>query len=284
MSKYYNISSIYIFLFTILSFNLNGQQINNGVCSNALPFCTGNVVTFDAGVNTGDGEFGNNYDCLGSTPNPAWFYLEIDTPGELLINITNRTNFGGAVDIDFILYGPFDFLQEALNQCGNLGGNTSFSGNNRVVDCSYDSQNFEEAFIANAQNKEVYLLLITNFANNPTQVSFTDNTSSTATTNCSITQISCSTSVTDITKACNGATGSVEIKPDGDAPYNYQLFDNNMDLLRTSNNNTNPDFSFDQLAQGNYSITTQNGEGCKDTVSFYLQIIPLMTMNGYRWV
>lgn len=133
-------------------------------CAAAEPFCSGSGVTFPAGTNQPDAPAGNNYGCLGSQPNPAWYYLQIDQPGSLTINLTNSNN----VDIDFILYGPFNNAGAAIGQCGNLG-NGGASG--AIESCSYSASANETVTITGATPGSVYVLLITNYSNQPTQIS-----------------------------------------------------------------------------------------------------------------
>ena len=145
----------------------------NSTCLTADPFCTGTPVTFPAGINAGTGEVGPDYGCLLTQPNPAWYYMEIATGGNLDIEITNSNN----EDIDFILYGPF---VDQTSPCTALltAGNTE--------DCSYSTSATEIANIVGAVPGEFYLMMITNFSNNSTDISFGELASSTATTNCAI--------------------------------------------------------------------------------------------------
>ena len=76
----------------------------NNTCANADPFCTDNgMYEFPAGVNAGSGESGPYYDCLYSTPNPAWYYMRILNPGNIDIYMYSTPQ----VDIDFCCWGPF---------------------------------------------------------------------------------------------------------------------------------------------------------------------------------
>ncbi|MGZ4042908.1 MAG: hypothetical protein ACXVO9_06890, partial [Bacteroidia bacterium] len=61
-----------ILLFYLL--NLNAQ---NNSCSGAQLYCPNYGLTYTAGVNSGSAWPGPNYGCLGSQPNPVWFYLKI---------------------------------------------------------------------------------------------------------------------------------------------------------------------------------------------------------------
>ena len=66
-------------------------------CLGAEPFCTGTSVSFPAATNT-TSPVGPYYDCLFTQPNPAFYYLQIDQPG----NITIFMQSTPLVDIDFI--------------------------------------------------------------------------------------------------------------------------------------------------------------------------------------
>ncbi|MEA1874442.1 MAG: gliding motility-associated C-terminal domain-containing protein [Bacteroidota bacterium] len=136
-------------------------------CEGALPFCTSDSYTFPASTNvSGLGSVG----CLGSTPNPAWYWMEIDQAGDIDIFISS----GG--DVDFIAWGPFNSLSEgcATDLMSNSG-----------VDCSYSTAATETCNLTGTQSGEVYILLITNYANVVTNISFSQ-TGGSGTTNCGI--------------------------------------------------------------------------------------------------
>jgi gliding motility-associated-like protein len=167
------------------SLSLYGQGAN---CASANPFCTDNTYTFPASVNT-TAESSPDYGCLGSQPNPAWYYLQIGTSGNIVIDLgsTNLTD-----DIDFICWGPFNNLSSA---CSNLTGGGIFDlcsltgtypcGN--IVDCSYSTSATEVCTIPNAVAGQYYMFLITNYANVATDIfANTDVVQSTGSTNCSI--------------------------------------------------------------------------------------------------
>lgn len=197
-----------VFLIT-LSFVLISQftSAQGASCAEAEGFCTGSTYTFPAGVNTGDAESGNNYGCLGSQPNPAWYYLEIDQGGNLDIEMSNSAN----VDIDFILYGPFNDLNDAMGNCGNMGSAGSGAGWNGIVDCSYSDSENEEANISNAQPGDVYVLLITNYSNQSTNIVFSNSPSSTATTDCSVVEPCEITNLSVTVGTCDPSTGEFDL-------------------------------------------------------------------------
>jgi hypothetical protein len=130
--------------------NGDAPLAGNGVCASATPFCTASGSTYLAGVDTGEGEVGITYGCLGSTPNPAWFFMRIGTPGDITITETNSANY----DVDFILWGPFS----SQYACSSLTAD-------KIVDCSYSGDATEYIDIASSTVGQYYILLITNFSN-----------------------------------------------------------------------------------------------------------------------
>ncbi|MFT4536808.1 MAG: hypothetical protein ACI9P5_004185, partial [Saprospiraceae bacterium] len=158
-------------LLTIFCFGLGFSQ--NTTCSTADLACTGMPITYEANINSGTAEIGPDYGCLLTQPNPAWFFLSIDQGGNLEIEISNSND----EDIDFILYGPFpDQISPCTAQL--TAGNTE--------DCSYSTSSTETANIVGAISGEFYLMMITNFSNNTTSISFDELPSSTATTVCGV--------------------------------------------------------------------------------------------------
>jgi gliding motility-associated-like protein len=203
-------------------------------CTSAQPFCTATGVSFPAATNT-SAPAGPNYGCLGSQPNPQWYYLNISTSGTINITMTNSAN----VDIDFACWGPFT---SQATMCSGLGS--------APISCSYSTAATEIVNIPGAVVGQWYVLLITNFSNVPTNISASQS-GGTGATNC---QILCNmTGLTATPGACNPATntysvtgtittqyppsgagagtltissscgGSVVINPPFTSPYNYTL-------------------------------------------------------------
>ncbi|MDD2636564.1 MAG: gliding motility-associated C-terminal domain-containing protein [Bacteroidales bacterium] len=159
---------------TPLSYNTVTANCSGGgvtppanTCLGALPFCTSDAYTFPASTNVPSmGQVG----CLYTTPNPAWYWMEIGDPGNIDIYMSS----GG--DVDFIAWGPFSSLEAACSS--NLMSNSG-------VDCSYSAASTETANLTNTQTGEVYVLLITNYANISTNISFSQ-TGGAGSTNCGI--------------------------------------------------------------------------------------------------
>ena len=146
----------------------------NNLCANADPFCTDvGIYEFPAGVNAGAGESGPNYNCLSTRPNPAWYYMKMANPGGMTIYMYSTPS----QDIDFCCWGPFE---DPITPCPN--GLTAA----KVVSCSYAPAHTENCIIpSSAQTGQYYILVITNFSNNPCNITFSK-TAGTGTTDCSI--------------------------------------------------------------------------------------------------
>ena len=146
----------------------------NNHCNTADPFCTDNgMYQFPAGVNAGSGEPGPSYNCLSTTPNPAWYYMRIGNPGGITIHMYSTPS----VDIDFCCWGPFD---DPIAPCpSGLTGP-------KVVSCSYSAAATENCQIpSNAQTGQYYILVITNFSNQTCNINFSK-TAGSGTTDCGI--------------------------------------------------------------------------------------------------
>jgi len=153
-------------LFIIICFKGLSQGTD---CATSDPFCTGTSYTFPASTNVPDlGTVG----CLGTTPNPAWYFLQIANSGPIDIYMSSTPN----VDIDFICWGPFSSISAAC--ASNLMSNSG-------VDCSYSTNWNETCNIPYGNTGEIYVLLITNYSNSPCDINFSQ-TGGTGTTDCSI--------------------------------------------------------------------------------------------------
>lgn len=142
-------------------------------CGSMEPICTDNSLSFTGQSGGPDADVvdpGNNYGCLSTSPNPTWFFFEIDNPGDITFDMSSGS------DIDFALWGPYANLAAAQAACGSLPA---------PIDCSYSTAATETADITGAQTGEVYVLLITNYAN-VTQVIIADQTGGAGSTDCNI--------------------------------------------------------------------------------------------------
>ena len=154
-------------------------QSGGTTCGGMTPICTDVGLNFVA--NTGGADIvnaypTNNYGCMWTGPNPSWYYLKIGIAG----NIDMTLSAPG--DIDFVLWGPYASVSDAISNCGNLG---NAPGTDVVIDCGITSTNTEFITIPNAQVGEVYVLVIANFNGSAQNISLTK-TGGTAETDCSI--------------------------------------------------------------------------------------------------
>ncbi|MBL7883964.1 MAG: gliding motility-associated C-terminal domain-containing protein [Bacteroidia bacterium] len=163
------LSQLILLLFT--SGNLLLAQGSD--CSTADPFCTGTTYTFP---NTTGVPNAGTFGCLTTTPNPAWYYLQIATSGNIDIHIEQTNTGGQGIDVDFIMWGPFTSVS---NACATNLQSAS------AVDCSYSTAAQEDANIPNAVAGEFYMLLLTNFSNQAGTISFSQ-TGGNGATDCSI--------------------------------------------------------------------------------------------------
>ncbi|MBT6440618.1 MAG: hypothetical protein HOK72_13000, partial [Flavobacteriales bacterium] len=69
---------------------------NNAICGAAEPFCTGDVLTYCNNTNVGSiGAPG----CLGSAPNPGFFYMNMSAPGDVTLEIEQVSDAGNLIDV-----------------------------------------------------------------------------------------------------------------------------------------------------------------------------------------
>lgn len=159
-------------IITILAVLSSFSALAQGLtCAESDPFCTGTIYNFPAGT-TGVAESGPYYGCLSTRPAPAWYHMKIGNPGSIAIYMYSTP----LVDIDFICWGPF---ADPFAPCPN--GLTQ----SKMVDCSYSPAPTETVDIPNGQTGEYYVLLITNYSQQPCNITFSQ-TGGTGSTDCSI--------------------------------------------------------------------------------------------------
>ena len=212
---------LFIIFFLISVFESKSQSNTN--CANMTGICTNTGLSFTANSGVPDASTsnpGNDYGCLGSSPNPAWYYLEISQSGSLSMTLS------AAQDIDFIMWGPFPNIANAIANCNSYsaadivpnlpnGCGGFFGPTCTQQGCSYSASNIETPSINNAIAGEVYVLLVTNYANVVQNISLvqsggTGGTNCNILNPCSMTYINASISSCDSLTSTYGITGSVE--------------------------------------------------------------------------
>ncbi len=256
-------------------------QAGGTTCPNMEPICTGSGLQFTANANgVGDvtiSEPGNNYGCLGMSPNPSWFYLEISQSGDIIMDLS------AASDIDFIIWGPYTSLANAQANCGNhtnivpnigTGFTCTFLGICDAYGCSYDPSANETPGIPNAQVGEVYVMLITNYANNVQTINLTQ-TGGTGATNCAI--LCNITGLTAVPGTCNTSNNQYDVS--GTITVTNPPTTGTLTITNSCGGSTviNPPFS----TSINYTIpgVTANGANCTITATFSNDQTCTLTQN-----
>ena len=223
------------------------STVSGSPCSTetpATPFCTGNnpyaAVVYPAssvdpvGVSSA-GAIAflggiTSIGCLGSFPNPAWYYMKVSQSGNLNFYIEQTDAGGVGRDVDFACWGPFDAPNQHdfvdLLCCGfyTLSSNLTTAGGN-MIDCSYSPDAIENCTMSGVVEGKWYILLLTNFSGVPATISFNLQSSSTALTDCSITSPFAATPVCegqDIIIIIQSPTPGAEYDITGPNSYHYR--------------------------------------------------------------
>ncbi|MFD1017467.1 DUF7619 domain-containing protein [Winogradskyella rapida] len=224
----------------VLLFSFSNSNAQNN-CADATSLCGSFGVVFPNTVGTDIyAETGPNYSCLNSQPRPTWFYIPIATAGDLNFQISQFTNMDGSgelLDVDFIVWGPFEDVT-----CDP----TDLSALN-VVDCSYSSVAIEDVMLTDVQPGEVYMLMVTNYNSSAGFIEMTETTD---------------TNFFD-TVDCTGFTHNVFVDANGndvrdddevDFPYGYLSYTVNYGDEVILENNTGHHYIFENDINNNYDF------------------------------
>ncbi len=222
----------------------------NTTCTVQTPICSGSPITFTAntgGTPASSVNPGNDYGCLSTSPNPSWYYLEIATGGTLTIDITAGS------DVDFAIWGPFANVSSGTSACNTYG---------TPIDCSYSTAAVEQVNVAGVVPGQVYVLLVTNYANTVQNINVT-NAGGTATTNCAI------------------------VMPVGYTAWDAENVDHNVRLTWTTESETNNDYFAVQRSEDGLiweTLDLVNGNGTTSDVHSYAYTdqAPQQGINYYR--
>ncbi|WP_395052281.1 fibronectin type III domain-containing protein [Flavobacterium sp.] len=157
-------------------------------CAEAPAFCTGQTVTYQNSTNIPSlGTIG----CLGSSPNPAFFFLQVNQAGPLSYLISQVDTGGTPRDVDYVAWGPFDDLTQACGAvpsfpiAGLQPPLTPAQGcSGQLHGCSFSIAPTEILCIPQATICKVYVIMITNFSNLAGTVTFTQTNTGGGTTEC----------------------------------------------------------------------------------------------------
>lgn len=227
-------------------------------CSTANGFCTGTNYNFPNSTGVSSLGGGGIYGCLGSTPNPVWYYMQIGNPGNMTINISQTSG-----DIDFVLWGPFSSLAT---------GCSSLSASN-IVSCSYSTAANETATITNAQTGQIYILLLTNYSNQSGNISFSSGSNSTASTNCNV--LCNMTNLTATPGACVPATGQYSVT--GQITFQYPPTSGTLTVSSSCGGSVTIPAPWTSPISYTLPGLTANGAACSITAAFSADATCTMT-------
>ena len=164
----------------------NNRPINNH-CVDSDPFCTSDLITFDAATSSQTANELEGYDfddgCIGFSYNPSWYHMRINVAGQFVIHMEGHDpNNGTNRDIDFCIWGPYlDPTSPCVAQLTE----------NMIIDCCYSSSYSEDIYLGYPEGEhhhnsghgtihyhvpevgEYYILMITNYSQAPCTISFT---------------------------------------------------------------------------------------------------------------
>ncbi len=148
----------------------------NIICDNAENFCIG-----EGGALVNSNIIGipstGPIACLTTAPNPTWNIIQIGSDGLIEIQIDQVDDEGIGLDVDYALWGPFESLELACgnldlgcpepSDCPGIPYTPEFYPFGNIADCSWSAASTETLTIDNAIAGEIYILLVTNFSDDP---------------------------------------------------------------------------------------------------------------------
>ncbi len=226
----------------------------NTTCATADPFCTTTAYNYCNTTGVASLGGGGIYGCLGSSPNPAFYYLNVSTSGNIIIGINQYSTAGTPIDVDYIAWGPFA-SQAAM--CPGLSAAN-------IVSCSYSASASETATITGAVAGQWYMVMITNFSNVSGYVQFSQ-TGGTGATNCAIVA-PCTVTATAGTVACFGGTATITATLTGTPPYTVNVLNSGGTTVATQTG-SGTTMSFAGLPAGTYTLNLSAGGPCTNTTT-----------------
>ncbi|RYZ26849.1 MAG: hypothetical protein EOP49_42950, partial [Sphingobacteriales bacterium] len=169
----------------------------------ANPFCSDSSYVFP-NATSGTLPVGVVQQCLNTAPCPMWYYMQIGVAGTIQLTMIQTGPGGTQLDIDFAMYGPFVDLPTGC--AAILAGAVP-------IQCSYSGSFTETVGIGlpggvgipgattppPAVVGQVYVILLTNFSQQPGSISFAQ-TAGTGAADCGIV---CGLTATNSGPVCN---------------------------------------------------------------------------------
>lgn len=164
---------IFILLFSVKNFAQGGASSCAQLAANpgAYQSCA-TSIPFSSSVG-GNGESFNSTCIPSQYVGPTWFFIEIDSPGNVVLQISQQNLAGNGTDVDFVLWGPFSNLNNICNQLNTAN----------EVDCSYLPDTVEIVNIPNSNTGDLYVIVIDNYSGQAGNITVSQ-TGGTGSTNC----------------------------------------------------------------------------------------------------
>jgi len=279
-------------LIILILFVNNFSFAQNSTCDQAAPFCSDTGVSFENTTGAGNAPAGPDYSCVSTPRNPAWFFIRIQTAGDIFMTIlqNSQADFTGAnLDVDYVAWGPFTETEFQAGVCNDLTTSNLVPGNydssndpNTTTSqgCSYSTDYTENFNILNAVVGEYYMIMITNFSDNSgfIKMELTPGSSggagpSTGATDCSILD----TALGPDQDLCEGDTTTLDATPTAGTPTGYVWSVDTGSGYAVLAGETNA--TLDVTTSGTYQveITDTNGNVATDEVVITFSPIPTAT-------
>ena len=149
--------------------------------------------------------------------------MKVGTAGNIIISISQKDASGAGLDVDFVCWGPFQNLADGCATgltgactpsgspyCCTNTAPTCFYPKGNMVDCSFDPAASEVCHILNGQVGDIYILLLTNYSQDPGTISFSQ-TGGIGRTNCNLVYHCSLVSITRNPTACSSPSNTFSV-------------------------------------------------------------------------
>ncbi|WP_205677191.1 hypothetical protein [Antarcticibacterium arcticum] len=244
-------SLLIVFAFVLLGVNKSFSQGDR--CSTIQPFCAGDSQLVFPNSNPQSGgrpvaEAGPSYGCLVTQPYPAWYFLKVGEAGSLIFDIIQSENPDGSgtlIDVDFIVWGPFDADDEYCSAASLSAA--------KIIDCSYEVDAIERMSIPNARVDDIYIVLITNYDESPGYISLQQvNAGSGGSTDCSIV----GSALGPDQKVCGSDPVVLDATNPQASDYSWAVFNETTGNFEILPGETGPTLTVSET--GNYQVTVKS--------------------------
>jgi gliding motility-associated-like protein len=191
--------------------------------------------------------------------------MQVDDPGDINLTISQEDTFGNGLDVDFICWGPFATLAGA---CGQLDAAS-------IVDCSFSTADIENCDIPGANTGEFYLLLITNFSDDPGTIDF-QQTGGIGTTDCDILD-PCTADAGPDVEFCPGGSSVIGGAPTGSG--GSSIFTYSWAPTAGLDDPFSPNPTASPTTTTNYTVTVDGGAGCVVQDDVLVTVFPLPVID-----